>query len=132
MKRRGFLGMSLGAAVAGPGMAKEASMSLGEAFPIKGIQGGAAVLARNRPVSGYEDDLRRQIAGKWLPWEMEEQKQTRLYDKIEALEVRYDALRSVSKAYGQFMVQRERRKIRGKLENCGLMARLLRLEGEEE
>lgn len=87
-------------------------------------------MAMAMPKSGYMDDIRRQLAGKWLPWEKEEQRQTRLYRKIEMIDVRFEALRSVSKVHGKFMAQRESRRLRDEVDNSTLLSRLLRYEVE--
>lgn len=123
MKRRGFLGALSGAAVAGPSIAKniipqtaEGTMSIMSAGSVSWL--------------GNKDTLRRQLAGKWLPWELEDFRQHHTFDRMDIVEARCAALRSVSKLQMRVMVVREKRKLQNEANNSSLLSRLLRIEAE--
>ena len=116
MKRRGFLGSILGAAAAGPSVAKsiveDASSLSGAEIGRRGYL-SAATAAGNTPISTKDwrlreiDDLRKQLLGKTI-YQHNDDREDRHERLFREIEENVDCLRSVSRGAKLRMIKGRR------------------------
>lgn len=118
MKRRGFLGMSLGAAVAGPGMAKEAlhqmPTGLGSAVKYVGYSGAEATKTGDVSPEWNAQQiihLRRLLAGEKTAEEQEREAMDRRENRRNIISHEIACLKSVSGTAKLDMYERKIREI---------------------
>jgi hypothetical protein len=140
MKRRGFLGLMGGAAVAGPGIAKDAVQYLpsGLSSAVPPAPYGGIIATTRADSSGMFDratriaDLRRLISGQLTDEEREERRRERLYNVDTMFAQNVTCLRSVS-PFNKVRIHSERMQVVkdeiDRSRNRSYLDRLLRGEG---